>query len=218
MKTTMKFSAIDKMGVELEGGWDAQQISSSASNRTVQTDGSVRFTNACNPHEIVPVRPFTTLEDGLRWVEQNYPDHTNHTCGMHTHFSLHRTYHYRLLMLPEFHVYFMKGMEDWGKRLNISNENFWKRLRGENSHCQRAWNPDVQIRQSGKDSSRYAHWNFCYRIRKTAECRMLPTFKDRKIACAAITELAQIVESWIARSPVGIEFSSDEDYGTEGIE
>jgi len=106
-------------------------------------------------------------------------------------------------------------MESWGKRWNIKNSEFWNRLNGANNFCRKDFSPEAQARSTYKYADvRYRHWNFCYMIHKTLECRMLPVFKEVRIAKAAATEVYDIVESWLEKSPE--EFSvGGKEYVTE---
>ncbi len=163
----MPFRYIDKMGIELEGGWHNRPAGCGS-------DGSVSVAGM-QTGEMVS-RPIAELSDALAWMKEFYPDGTSHTCGMHVHFSFRRPSDYARLMDKPFHDFFKTEMRKFGIERAITNQNFWKRLDGDNTYCQDKWQPELQAKQTMKNAGvRYAHWNFCHKLHGTVECRMLPT-------------------------------------------
>ena len=200
-------SFIDKIGVELEGAWDNEPDN-------YYGDGSVEFDNDCScdsdPCECDSQYNFigecsgrgVSLSEISDWVRNNYPNETNWSCGMHVHVSFLSDQHYTILTDKKFYKYFLERMNDFGKRLNIKNKDFWKRLRGTNTYCQNKFIPDNQLITNCDE--RYTHLNFCFGEHRTIECRLLPCFRDVDISIRAIEELIDIYESWLKRKYVSL--------------
>src|SRR5690606_19087235 len=98
----MQFKRIKKVGVELEGGWDRTIPES------IKHDGSVRVPEARQGGEAAsdPLATPTAMEN---WVLQNYPDHTNQTCGIHVHVSFNEL-NYSRIIDPDFYREFLNKM------------------------------------------------------------------------------------------------------------
>lgn len=199
----MTLRHIDKVGVEIEGGWSPEVVIPTGTGNK-ESDGSVNgFDTICDAGEVVS-KPFTDVTKLTSWMTTVWPQHVNQTCGLHVHVSLKTRLDYCRLMDERFFSFFLQRMEAWGQKLNIQNKHFFARLKGENHFCRKVWNPDLQVDKTGKDSIRYAHWNFAWSVRnrKTAECRLLPTFKNPKIGCSAVTHVIGAVEDYLDRAPV----------------
>jgi len=197
---------IHKVGVEIEGGWNVGNVPS-ASPGTMQTDGSVSFSESgVEAREFISA-PMESPVELAAWMRRVYPPHTNSSCGLHVHVSLKNSIDYARIIDRRFYNYFLDEMTEWGRVAKIKNKNFFTRLEGNNHFCKKDWAPEKQMKQTGKDSVRYAHWNFCWGIRKTAECRMLPTFKDPSVAIAAVMRVIKCVEDYLAFSPCAVAFS-----------
>lgn len=184
---------IDKVGIEIEGGWDWACLP----DAEIKRDGSVRFSSDVKIGEIVS-RPYKGSNILKAWFFKNYPTHTNETCGIHVHISFLQTAFYTALTDIAFKDYFIQGMQKWGQENKIDPIHaFWYRLAGNNQYClNNNWNPETQISSTSKNSSRYCIWNFCHSLRGTAECRLLPTFKDHEIAWSAIQHIISLVKDW----------------------
>ena len=186
-----RYKYVDKVGVELEGGWDDE--------RELEHDGSVdvqaRYTGElpsppCKPAALIP------------WMGANYPDAVNATCGMHVHVSLRCVSQYAKLMEYDFHEYLKRELLAWGKRAKIiKNHPFWSRLAGENHYCQDVHRPEAQFLQTDKYSSRYAMINYTWARYGTIEIRVLPAFKLCRVAQAAVLALLDIFESYLDVQP-----------------
>lgn len=188
------------LGIELEGGWNCSRDSlTRKSNRfgaDAHGDGSVHVPGCSLNYEIA-TKPYKSLRWALRCLDEMYPDGVNHSCGMHVHVSF-PEHVYGKLMSEHFYFYFLLRWESWGKRLNIRNQEFWKRLRGENNYCKRGFRPYGQLGVRGKGEERYYHLNYCYGHLKTIECRLLPMFREKDIAAKAVKELLAIYTDYIA--------------------
>lgn len=183
-------SLIRLVGIELEGGWDRVPPSRIHEDGSVTADGNYRRGEISSP----PLK----RSDIAQWVEANYPDNVNASCGLHVHTSIRNVGRYSQLMNPGFYRYWKDAIAKWGRVYPVKNEQFWGRLRGQNSYCEDSWNPDIQARARSKGSERYALLNFCYSLHGTLECRALPMFRDWPVAVAAINAHLDIVERYLA--------------------
>jgi hypothetical protein len=200
---------IHKIGVEIEGFWNSRAYPDAAPGAR-GSDGSVQGPDdpSLTGCEYVSA-PYENLLELTEWMRRVYPASTNQTCGMHTHFSFKNPMHYGYILDKQFNEFFLEEMTGWAKRANIRNKHFYARLEGKNHFCEKIWKPEKQMAATGKDMSvRYGQWNFCWAIRKTAECRMLPTFKDVNVSIAAITQLVRLIERYLNEYPVATAYTA----------
>lgn len=198
---------IDKLGVELEGGWDK-----TFSDTVIQHDGSVhlpltsKVTGKPSKHYgEIPSPPFDDLGELMEWLVKHYPTAINHHCGFHVHFSLRKNLYYSQLMDKTFFKFFRQGAEKWGKRLNIHPDDpFWIRLRGQNKFCTTSFIPHQQsqiIVKEQNDSRRYTMLNYCYGMHGTVECRLAPMFSTPQLAFRWVKFITEVVEEWLSQRP-----------------
>lgn len=198
-----------KIGWELEGGWDCSEMEvRRRAPCSLQHDGSVRDTGAAGfIGEAVCDKPYEKLGPALSAMKKVWPDHVNTTCGFHIHVSF-NTGDYASLADPTFYDYFKEQWRLWGVAhlgpegaRDCKEPEFWNRLSGRNQYCEARFQPEEQMRQTGKVSVRYTHLNYCWTLqnRRTIECRLLPMFKDREIAALAVKHLLWIYSSWLER-------------------
>lgn len=186
-----KFQFIEKVGAELEGGWEKQP------SFQIAGDGSVRCRgNVLGEYRTVPADNVTGL---LKEISEKYPDDIDESCGFHIHASL-KPLHMSYLSHEDFFKYFLVRMGNVGKYLrNSGNKNdyerFLHRFGGKNQYCARKFNPADQIY---KRAERRTMINFCsYRTHKTVECRMLPMFELVRNAKMAAFEYVDTIESFV---------------------
>ena len=193
----MAFVAIDKVGIELEGGWLASHALP-ASARTVG-DGSVHVLGQWGHHGEVVSTPMASIEEAEAYMLAAYPDGHNASCGMRAHVSFKKMNDYSRLLTTEFWNYFTARMNEWGARTRLPQSPlFWSRLAGLNRYCEKAFRPDVQAQARHKSGERYTQLNYCFKFHGTIECRLAPVFKQPRIAISFIKELCAIYESFLA--------------------
>lgn len=199
-KAEFKFERIKKCGIEIEGGWDERP------QQNLISDGSVVVSCGYSDGECVSA-PLDSWEKAEDFFDKNYPQKTNHTCGIHLHASFSNDHDYATLVDKRFYDFFCDRMAVWGKRWNCKNKQFWNRLEGKNNFCRKRFNPENQLTQTQKyHDARYSHFNFCHAIHGTFEVRLLPTFKEKRIALAAAKEVFAIIEEWLDNSPEEVGF------------
>lgn len=146
-----------------------------------------------------------SLTEAQSQVSRLYPDGTNDSAGMHVHVSFRCQTDMGLIKSEAFFEYWHERWTAWGKRMKIhESSNFWSRLAGDNRYC---YSPKRYATQFGIYATerhrvfdeRYMQLNFhnAYSAHRTVECRLLPMFRDLKLALSGIAELLDIYDSWI---------------------
>ncbi len=196
-----------RIGVEVEGWWfDLPGIRRTAANwhMSGSSDGSLKedSTGETSSYEF-RTRP-GSLGEAISQVVAIYPDKCDRSAGMHVHMSFRSPADTMLLSSPTFLTYFRERWEAWGTRMGVhESSDFWLRLRRGNQFC--AVNSDDDVR-TPMQVSRYRQLNFRSWInsRKTVEMRMLPLFRDARLAVSALEEWVSIVEDYIAVHANGV--------------
>jgi len=202
------YSRINKIGVELEGGWATlfkhAEIVSEIS-LPLATD-LIRI-----PHWGEIVSPPMDPRQLYDWMMFYYPDKipkpeelgTAHekSAGLHLHVSLKDACDYTKICSREFSNYVYERLEVWGNLKGLPTSHvFWSRLRGENRFTRRLFFPAFQTGRRDKDSSpsaaRRTHINYCYGLHGTVEFRMLPMFETWKLSYEALALLIASVEEF----------------------
>jgi hypothetical protein len=198
---------IHKVGVEIEGGWNSGNLPPPEPG-SAHSDGSVSFSESGITSREYVSHPTENLIELDQWMRRVYPPHTNSTCGLHVHVSLKNPINYARIIDRRFQEFFLEEMAAWGKR-RTTNKHFFSRLAGENKFCKKEWKPEMQIKATSKGTGeRWTQWNFCWGLHKTAECRMLPTFKDVNIAVDGVTRIVKCVEDYLTNSPIHVAFTA----------
>lgn len=188
-----------KVGVEIEGRFfDRSDVEDSVESNglTYNHDSSIsdRSTAGAEPLEI-QTKAGTVVEQ-LRQLAQFYPDETDKTCGMHIHVSFLDNGSVSSICSPEFYAYFLARWRVWGETSGLAPQSeFFCRLNGENDFCEQNTESDFL---NPYNADRYRQLNFkAWDEHKTVECRMLPMFKEARLAYSALVELVSIYEDWL---------------------
>jgi hypothetical protein len=190
----------DRIGVEIEGRFADRHETEREARRAgcgACSDGSIRVgMTACEALEI-QTKPGSVTE-ALRQVAAFYPDESDASCGMHVHVSFHDMCSISQLATDEFAAYFKRRWQEWGTAQGLApNSQFFRRLNGQNEYCVPN---DEQDMADPWNADRYLQLNFlAWNEHKTVECRLLPMFRDARLAYAAIVELVSIYEDWLGR-------------------
>lgn len=192
---------VDRIGVEIEGGWDEKPLN-------FHGDGSVSGSKARYYGEIIS-KPLKNPELIKTWVKDNYPEHTNRTCGFHIHLSFKNQEDYEKLMTKKFYITFLESAREWGVQNEINEGSaFWNRLDGENNWCKSLINQKglflkTTIKQQftayGKSGPRYYHLNFCKNAHGTVECRLFPAFQKEELAERAVDFFYNLCNNYVAK-------------------
>ena len=188
---------IDRVGIELEGGWNDRP-------HGLKGDASVSVTAEYVGEVVSAPIPPNRAHD---WVMEHYPHHVNSTCGIHVHFSTRSKLDYALLMETDrendsdsvdyvpFQKYLIESLQRWGQRMHIAQSSpFWSRLSGNNQYCKLGGYPEGQFFEN---TSRYHVTNYCYSRHGTVEIRVLPAFKHARFAASAIDWTIRSVERYL---------------------
>ncbi len=168
---------------------------------------------ACSPWEF-QTKP-GTLGEQIRALQILYPDFTNSTAGMHVHLSFREEGHAAAMALgnTKFFTYWAERWDAWGKRTGVKGQ-FWKRLKGENKYSSPNtmddWNNGESSLIKTKDRRRQINFQ-AWSEHKTVEFRLLPMFRDAKVAISAVCELVSIVEDWLLMADSNFDISKSSD-------
>ncbi len=198
---TRTAKAHDKLGVEIEGWWLRgrwSEVERTAENWHMAgtDDGSL---DACSGYKAYEFRTRPgSLGEQISQVTAVYPDAYHSSAGMHVHMSLKSHHDISSLNSLEFFAYFRERWEAWGTRMGVHPESqFWKRLHGRNDYCRVNCRDDLNTEHMLR-GDRYNQLNFtAWSRHKTMEMRMLPLFRDAKLAVSALEEWVTIVEDFL---------------------
>jgi hypothetical protein len=189
------------VGVEIEGRFlNVDDLAEEVDNAglTHCEDGSIHDSpdSDCSAMEIQTI-PGSLVEQ-LRQLSRFYPDEADGSCGMHVHVSFNDPCCITQLSTPEFVEYFHRRWRAWGESNKLLPfGQFFSRLTGGNDYCIANTERDCE---NPFNTDRYRQLNFAaWREHKTLECRLLPMFRDAKLAYSALVELLSIYEDWLGR-------------------
>jgi hypothetical protein len=179
---------VDKIGLELEGGWEGKPgkrpfkdeeiiIDRSIDGQTLPNDGPMKSVHV---GEIVS-KPMS-LDKWEEWLRKYWPSEANNTCGYHIHLSMKKPLYYILLTRKKFLFDLLDDIMQKAKELELPEGHYlYQRLSGRNPFCMFNFDPSQQIGVEEKRigmRTRYGVINYCHGLHKTVEFRALPTFKN----------------------------------------
>lgn len=197
---TLPGKAHAKLGIEIEGFWrDVEAARRLADERGMSgnSDGSL----SCDVGNMEAWEFQTvpgSLGEAISQLTALYPDGTNNSAGMHVHLSFTDVISATALYSLEFMEFFTARWREWGTRIGLpEGHQFWHRLAGRNQYCQ--VNSESDFNRPVGQGNRYRLVNFTsWDEHSTVECRLLPMFRDLRVAISAMEELVAIVEDWLA--------------------
>jgi len=195
---------VRRIGIELEGGW-----SKLPPGVRLTHDGSIQFGYdvaiqlAQGQVGELPSPPLE-ISQWQAWVKQFYPQHVNHTCGMHVHLSFKNALTYQRLMDPRYPATIIAYVNKWAGNVKLDKAHpLWGRLQGKSPYCQHKFDADGQCRAVQKDydrnreGNRYTVVNYSYGRHSTVECRLLPMMSSADIAVGAIQNLIDVTNAYL---------------------
>jgi hypothetical protein len=199
-----KLKHIKLVGIELEGAWHEIDYYKSIG---FKHDGSVSIEkNEKRKYIGEIVSDPLTLDKLLRWIDDNYPDYTNRSCGGHIHFSFNSLEDYAKLEDRKFFYFMLQELEKWGKDNRLNEKSvFWERVYGKNKYCKKEFCPEEQVKDQGGSYHRYTMINACYHKHGTLEIRVLPCFQKKRIMLKAVKFMYELVENYLENNKCGIE-------------
>jgi hypothetical protein len=196
----VKFRYVDKVGIELEGGWNRVfsytcfKHDISVFNGSEVPTGLHEQTGHYGEVASDPLSPPL----GAEWIAVHYPDFSDYTCGMHVHVSLRKVSFYQRLATRDFFNYWHKSLEQWGRETGVKDPDFWVRLDGGNRFCRKAFAAEAQVGLTRKEgNTRRTQLNYCYNLHKTIECRVFPIFAKAETAVQAFYAHVWIIEKYL---------------------
>lgn len=193
---TMKHSNlkyINRIGIELEGGWDKTPVGLFP-DHSVKVKAPVVGEIASQPG---------TLEELEDWIHKNYPKYIDNSCGVHIHVSFKdKVNNFLVLMEPKFYDYFKPFMESWAKNEKLPADHaFWTRFKGLNKFCKDEFKPEAQILINNKGTDvRYTQLNYCFAMHGTIENRLFPAFKEPETIVSAMNATVLCYESYLEKN------------------
>lgn len=186
-----RYYYVDKVGVELEGGWDNPRFDT----EEIGSDGSVNVEAQYNGETASP--PLLPAKIGA-WMVSRWPSAVNSTCGLHVHMSFQRLDGYSRLVTPGFQDFLVERLRAWGTSKSIIPRHpFWSRLNGNNNFCKLEYHPEKQLYRNNKAGDRYTFVNYCWGLHRTLEVRGLPGFKMLKIGQSAVLAVVDAAEDFL---------------------
>jgi hypothetical protein len=147
------------------------------------------------------VSPPLPTKELSQWIRDNYPVRTNTTCGAHRHRSFKKIKYYSILMDRTFNIYLVNRLRAWGKSVGVREGSaLFRRLNGDVHWCKNMYDGYRQISTSDKEDCRYRIINYCWKLHKTVEIRVLPAFQDVELTVSAHKELGDIMDDYITRN------------------
>lgn len=202
-------SRVDLVGIELEGGWvrfpkgEKFEEDMSAFRKPSPEDVAECARLGITCYGELPSKPMYPIQMG-EWLKKCYPQHINHTCGMHLHMSFKSLKHYSRLMVEEYPATVRYYVGLWAKENNIPDSHcLWERISGKNEYCHDAFWPDMQV-TAKKDhdrkrvGNRYTDVNYAFSSHRTIECRMLPMMKDHVQAASALRVIVDVTNACLS--------------------
>jgi len=161
----------------------------------------------------ITTRPHAILDNLVKDVQALYPARVNTTCGLHIHASF-SAMDMSTLADKRFWDFYRERWKAWGqaneKAMGALAKYYWARYDGrwkaENpdrgsgerkNFCKAEFKPVVQLGPNQED--RYTQLNFvAWHKYKTLEARQLPMFPTSELAVAAIREMSDIYDTYLA--------------------
>lgn len=184
------------VGVELEGAWQVAKWVNRGFLPNFRSDSSVHISKSTlivGEVASPPLRP----QYIAKWIERFYPDVVDSSCGFHVHVAFRNRNVYDRLVTVSYAKKLIEHLHAWGKRGRIKNPAFWARLRGENNHCKRKFDPVGTLARDGGLGDRYTAVNYCFDEHGTIECRVLPMFKNANVACSGVKQIIEFTNKFL---------------------
>ena len=203
-------SAINKMGLELEGAWLGKHRIPPFKDVSIKHDGSVYYSQPLDGSyyihygELVsePLDP----EELAEWGYKHCPTHANDSAGTHIHVSLKSKSMYACLLTPSFQKVLMAEYSRYNDLFIESDPDTYNRfkirLAGTNRYCKKGYKGLSQVTMTTRGSERYHQVNYCFKLHGTMEIRVLPCTDNKDFIKGIILLTRDVIEDFIAREHV----------------
>ena len=148
--------------------------------------------------------PCSSMRDLINYLQDNYPDEHDSTCGMHMHISLKSKKAYMTLINSKFKDELMLFYSNWLDENKINEDSrAYQRLKN-NTYCENTFRKEdieTQLYARDKDSSvRYRVLNYCFSLHNTIELRFLNIFDKKEISSKCVKAIIKFIDSYIERN------------------
>lgn len=145
------------------------------------------------------------------WITKCYPQHVNHTCGLHVHMSFHYRINYSRLMTPAFTPYMVNAVKEWAEQEGLPKDHpQWNRLNPNHEwtqqHCLHQYLGDAQSKvghkdyhSRGKAHSRYTFVNYPDAQHHTVEVRGLAMFEKADVAVRGVLAVIDATNRFLSK-------------------
>lgn len=200
---------INKVGFEIEGGWDGEERVSPFSDLVLVDDHSIDGRMQASDRRLTTTHIGEAISPPMSpdplvwrsWLQEHWPTDSNLTCGYHIHISLNSLKDYSFLTHKSFLYEVQRVLWKAALGLKLPPKHYiWNRLSGVNQFAQYSTDTTRQIGIRAKrvaDPVRYGFLNYCYHLHKTLEFRALPTFETAALAIAFTQIYFDTVESYL---------------------
>ena len=163
-----------------------------------ERDGDYCFSGESNSN------PCSSMRDLINYLQDNYPDVHDSTCGMHIHISFKSKKAYMTLINSKFKDELMLFYSNWLDENKINEDSrAYQRLRN-NTYCENSFRKEdieTQLYARDKDSSvRYRVLNYCFSLHNTIELRFLNIFDKKEISSKCVKAIIKFIDSYIERN------------------
>ena len=145
--------------------------------------------------------PCSSMRDLLNYLQDNYPNEHDSSCGMHLHVSFKSKKAYMTLINSKFKDELIDFYYNWLNENKINQDSrAYQRLKN-NTYCENSYRKeDVegQLYALDKDSSvRYRVLNYCFSLHNTIELRFLNIFDKKEISSKCVKAIIKFIDSYI---------------------
>lgn len=183
---------INKIGLEVEGGWDGERGIAPFDDLDLHVDRSIDGTmmradrRMQSPHVGEAISDPIDRDAVYEWINKYWPTEANNTCGYHIHVSFLKPKYYTLCTRKTFFLLLLEKVQQKVEEIPLGPRHYLRRrLEGGNLFCNLDFDASGQIRIQERrivNRVRYGALNFAHGIHGTMEFRLYPAFRSKKEA------------------------------------
>lgn len=207
LATKTAYPNINKVGVELEGGWRNRVFL----DADIHEDISLPVPEGYGPlwHFGEIASPPLPPSEAVPWMLKHYPldipaPVDGKSCGLHFHLSVRGDGEYNKLLSQTFYDTYLQAMGAVLKQMDQASVDtvlFHQRLSGMNRFARRLYAPSRQVwcqeKDSGRDAERRTLINYCHGLHGTVEFRLFPMFRDPKCSVMVLEATMGLVDAFL---------------------
>jgi hypothetical protein len=183
---------INKIGLEVEGGWGGERGIAPFDDLDLTADRSIDGTMMRTDRAMTSVHVGEAVSEPIdreavdEWINKYWPTEANITCGYHIHVSFRKPFWYTLCTRKSFFLHLLAKVEAKMEEIPLGPRHYLRRrLQGQNVFCNMDFDAAGQIRVQERrivNRVRYGALNFAHGLHGTMEFRLYPTFRNKKEA------------------------------------